>query len=61
MGVQSLHHLPSPGQGADWVVGLSPRVEASGPAESQALQEQVETLQGLLGQLQQQVAPWARV
>lgn len=37
--------LPSPGQGADWVVGLSPRVEASGPVESQALREQVETLQ----------------
>ncbi|KAF5925525.1 hypothetical protein HPG69_001972 [Diceros bicornis minor] len=39
---------------------LSQRVEESGPAESQSLQEQVETLQGLLERAQRQVAQQAQ-
>lgn len=39
---------------------LSPRVEESGHAESQPLQGQVETLQGLLKQVQERVAQQAR-
>lgn len=44
------------------MVGPSPRAQESGPAESRALCERVEMLQGLLERLRQQVArqAWAR-
>ncbi|KAM8780237.1 LOW QUALITY PROTEIN: spectrin beta chain, non-erythrocytic 5 [Rhynchonycteris naso] len=53
--------LPGPGQGINWLVDLSPYVKESGPTESQALQEQVGTLQDLLEQVQQQVAQQAQI
>lgn len=68
MGVQSCHHLlwdmqvwlPGLGQGIDWVLGSSSRVKDAGSKESQSLQEQVETLQGLLERVQKQVAQQAQ-
>lgn len=68
MDAQSCHHLlwgmqvwlPGLGQGIDWVLGSSSRVKDAGSKESQSLQEQVETLQGLLERVQKQVAQQAQ-
>lgn len=68
MGVQGCHHLlwgiqawlPGLGQGIDWVLGSSSRVKDAGSKESESLQEQVETLQGLLERVQKQVAQQAQ-
>lgn len=48
------------GQGIDWVLGSSSRVKDAGSKESQSLQEQVETLQGLLEGVQKQVVQQAQ-
>lgn len=66
--VQSCHHLPwgtytwaqGQGQGTDWAVGPVHRVEEMGPAESPSLQGHVETLQGLLERVREQVAQRAQ-
>ena len=66
--VQSCHHLPwgtytwaqGQGHGTDWAVGPVHRVEEMGPTESPSLQGHVETLQGLLERVREQVAQRAQ-